>query len=249
MSRKRSGLPIDGWLALDKPLGMTSAQAVAGGAACHRAPPRSGMAARSTRWPPGCCRSPWARPPRPCRTSWTAPRSTACTVRWGEARDTDDAEGEVTATCDGPADARRDRGGPAGLRRRHQAGAAGLFGDQGGGRARLRPGPGRRAGRCWNRAACASTASSWSASPMPTMPISRRWPARAPISARWPATWPGLGHASATSRALRRLAGRPVPRGRRDFPGNCARGRARSRRFGAICFRSRPRWTTSRRWP
>ena len=58
------------------------------------------MPARSTRWRPACCRSRSARRPRPCPTSWTAASAIASRVRWGEARDTDDAEGEITATSD-----------------------------------------------------------------------------------------------------------------------------------------------------
>ncbi len=59
------------------------------------------------------------------------------TVRWGEERDTDDAEGRVVATSD----QRPERGGnpraAAALHRHDRPGAAALFGDQDRRRARL----------------------------------------------------------------------------------------------------------------
>ena len=58
------------------------------------------MAARSTRWPPACCRSPSGRRRKPCPMSWTAPSCTISRLRFGEARDTDDADGQVTETSD-----------------------------------------------------------------------------------------------------------------------------------------------------
>ena len=60
----RRARPINGWLVLDKPLGMTSTQAST--RARLTTARRWAMAARSIRWRPACCRSPWARRPRPC---------------------------------------------------------------------------------------------------------------------------------------------------------------------------------------
>ena len=70
------------------------------------------------------------------------------TLRFGEARDTDDADGAVTADERGAARAMpRSRAALPALPRRHHAGAADLLGHQGGGRAGLRHGArGPRAG-------------------------------------------------------------------------------------------------------
>ena len=47
------------------------------GALAVRRRRRRAMAARSIRWRRACCRSPWARRPRPSRSSWTAARNIA----------------------------------------------------------------------------------------------------------------------------------------------------------------------------
>ena len=83
--------------------GMSSTPAVGTGAPAVRRRRRPAMAARSIRWRPACCRSRSARRPRPCPSSWTAARNTASRSASGEARTTDDAEGEVTATSDAAA--------------------------------------------------------------------------------------------------------------------------------------------------
>ncbi len=54
----------------------------------------------SIRWRPACSRWRWARRPRPCLTRWIRKKTYRFTAHWGEARDSDDAEGKVTATCD-----------------------------------------------------------------------------------------------------------------------------------------------------
>jgi len=99
MARKRRGLPLSGWLVIDKPVGMTSSQVV-------------GRVRRLT----GAAKAGHAGTLDPLATgvlpvalgeaTKTMPfvvdstklyRFTAC---WGAARTTDDAEGEVTQTCD-----------------------------------------------------------------------------------------------------------------------------------------------------
>jgi len=93
----RKTYPIDGWLILDKPLGLTSAQAV-------------GKARRIT----GCKKIGHAGTLDPLATGvlplalgegtktipfiMDAEKAYRFEVTWGEARSTDDAEGEVTAT-------------------------------------------------------------------------------------------------------------------------------------------------------
>ena len=94
MGRRRKGRAVHGWLAVDKEIGITSAQAVWAASAVSWTRRKRDMQARWTPWRPGFCRSPWAKPRKPCPTSWMAKsyRFTAC---FGEARDTDDLEGRV----------------------------------------------------------------------------------------------------------------------------------------------------------
>ena len=89
------------------------------------------MAARSIRSRPACCRSRSARRPRPWPTSWTGQKRYRFTARWGEARTTDDAEGEVVATSERRPERGRDRGRAARVRRHARAGAAPLRRGQG----------------------------------------------------------------------------------------------------------------------
>ena len=171
------------------------------------------------------------------------------TLRLGEARATDDAEGEVSATSDRRPEDGGNPGRAAGL---HAAGSS---------RARrpIRPsrwpasapmtwpGPGEtvdlapagdpdralRADRAARRA---------------TMRFSRSCPARAPICAPRPRPRRGAGD-------RRPCRGAPAHR-RRPLHARPMRFRwIRSRPWGIVppphgtCYRSRPRWTTSRRWP
>jgi tRNA pseudouridine55 synthase len=99
MARARRGRPVDGWLVLDKPLGMSSAQAVA-----------------KVRWATGAAKAGHAGTLDPLATgvlpvalgeaTKTIPhvqdgaKSYRFTVRWGVATSTDDAEGEAVAVSD-----------------------------------------------------------------------------------------------------------------------------------------------------
>jgi tRNA pseudouridine55 synthase len=99
VARKRRGQPVHGWLALDKPVGVSSARAVAlvrrlfdaekaghGGTldplASGILPIALGEATKTVAW------------------AMAARKTYRFTVRWGEARETDDAEGAITATSD-----------------------------------------------------------------------------------------------------------------------------------------------------
>jgi tRNA pseudouridine55 synthase len=99
VARKRRGQPVHGWLALDKPVGVSSARAVAvvrrlfdaekaghGGTldplASGILPVALGEATKTVAW------------------AMAARKTYRFTVRWGEARETDDAEGAVTAVSD-----------------------------------------------------------------------------------------------------------------------------------------------------
>ncbi|WP_119461545.1 tRNA pseudouridine(55) synthase TruB [Rhodospirillaceae bacterium SYSU D60014] len=99
MARRRRGLPVHGWVVLDKPLGMTSTQAVA-------AVRRSTGAAKAGH---GGTLDPLATGLLPValgEATKTVPyvmdgtKRYRFTIRWGEERSTDDAEGAVTATSD-----------------------------------------------------------------------------------------------------------------------------------------------------
>ena len=63
------------------------------GAADNRGGRKPVMVERSTRWPPGCCRLRWVRPQRRSPMILDGRKVYRFSVRWGEARDTDDAEG------------------------------------------------------------------------------------------------------------------------------------------------------------
>jgi tRNA pseudouridine55 synthase len=97
MARRRKGLDIDGWIVLDKPLGLSSATAanrVRGILEARKAghggtldplatgilPVALGEATKTVAW---------------CQDG---AKSYRFTIRWGENRDTDDAEGAVTAS-------------------------------------------------------------------------------------------------------------------------------------------------------
>jgi len=99
VARKRRGQPIHGWLVLDKPVGVSSARVVAivrrlfnaekaghGGTldplASGILPVALGEATKTVAW------------------AMAARKTYRFTVRWGEARTTDDAEGTVIATSD-----------------------------------------------------------------------------------------------------------------------------------------------------
>ncbi|MCW5731135.1 MAG: tRNA pseudouridine(55) synthase TruB [Alphaproteobacteria bacterium] len=99
MSRRRRGLPLNGWLVLDKPAGMTSAQAVAAvrritGAA------KAGHGGTLDPLATGVLPVALGEATKTVGFALDADKGYRFRVRWGEARDTDDAEGATTATSD-----------------------------------------------------------------------------------------------------------------------------------------------------
>jgi len=111
--RKRERRDVHGWIVLDKPVGMTSTHAV--GAVKHLfQAKRAGHAGTLDPLASGVL--PIALGEATKTVSFVMEgRKTYCfTVRWGEERDTDDAEGRVTAS----------------LRRPNRTGAAALFSAQ-----------------------------------------------------------------------------------------------------------------------
>ena len=110
-----------GWLILDKPIGMTSTHAVAAVKRLFDAQ-KAGHAGTLDPLATGSCRG--ARRGHQDRplSPWTA-RSSTLHPRWGEARDTDDAEGEVDRDVRPAADGGRDLGRFSALHRRDPADA------------------------------------------------------------------------------------------------------------------------------
>ena len=99
MARKRRGNPVHGWLIIDKPLGISSAKAVARARAIMDAA-KAGHAGTLDPLATGVL--PIALGEATKTVSWVMnwPKSYRFTVRWGEARATDDSEGAVTETSD-----------------------------------------------------------------------------------------------------------------------------------------------------
>src|SRR5277367_6166714 len=96
MPRKR-GLPVHGWVAFDKPVGMTSTQAVA---AVRRAANAEKAGHGGTLDPLASGMLPIALGEATKTVQWAmaGAKRYRMTVRWGEATATDDAEGAVSET-------------------------------------------------------------------------------------------------------------------------------------------------------
>lgn len=99
MGRKRRGLPINGWLAIDKPAGMTSARVVAQvlritGAA------KAGHGGTLDPIASGVLPVALGEATKTVSYVMGSTKTYRFTVRWGESRDTDDADGAVTASAD-----------------------------------------------------------------------------------------------------------------------------------------------------
>src|SRR5258708_9272699 len=97
MARRRRGVPLHGWLVLDKPPGMTSSRAVA---AVRRALDAEKAGHGGTLDPLATGVLPIALGEATKTVAWTMAgrKIYRFTLRWGEARDTDDTEGKVTRT-------------------------------------------------------------------------------------------------------------------------------------------------------
>jgi tRNA pseudouridine55 synthase len=97
MARRRRGLPIHGWIVLDKPPGLTSAAAVA---AVRRITGAAKAGHGGTLDPIATGVLPIALGEATKTVAWAIEgrKLYHFTVRWGEARDTDDSAGAVTAT-------------------------------------------------------------------------------------------------------------------------------------------------------
>ena len=99
MARRRGGRPIHGWIAIDKPSGMSSAHVVA---RVRRITGAAKAGHGGTLDPLATGVLPVALGEATKTASWamTGDKTYRFTLRWGESRDTDDAEGEVIGTSD-----------------------------------------------------------------------------------------------------------------------------------------------------
>ena len=123
-------------MVLDKPVGMTSTHAVSVIKRLFTAK-RAGHAGTLDPLASGCLPIALGDATKTVPFVMDGRKAYGFTVRWGEERDTDDAEGRVVASSDAASHAGGDCGAAARLRRRHRAGAAALFRHQDRRRARL----------------------------------------------------------------------------------------------------------------
>ncbi len=99
MARKRKGDKIDGWINLDKPLGLTSTQAMAKVRWLLKAQ-KAGHAGTLDPLATGILPIALGEATKTISFIQDGLKTYSFTVQWGEQRDTDDMEGEIIATSD-----------------------------------------------------------------------------------------------------------------------------------------------------
>lgn len=97
--KKQRGFKLDGWLALDKPPHMTSTQAL-GAVKRILHPQKAGHAGTLDPLATGCLPIALGEATKTIPYAQDHKKLYTFTIRWGEARTTDDAEGEVIETSD-----------------------------------------------------------------------------------------------------------------------------------------------------
>ncbi len=102
--RKQTGDKVDGWLALDKPVGMTSTKAVAEVKRIFNAR-KAGHAGTLDPLASGCLPIALGEATKTVSYVMDGAKTYAFTVRWGVETTTDDGEGEPVATSDARPDA------------------------------------------------------------------------------------------------------------------------------------------------
>ncbi len=106
MSRRRKGDAVSGWINLDKPYDLGSTQAVSRVRRAFNAQ-KAGHAGTLDPLATGVLAIALGEATKTVPFAMDAQKTYRFTARWGEARDSDDAEGKVTATSDArPATAR-----------------------------------------------------------------------------------------------------------------------------------------------
>src|SRR4051812_45292061 len=96
MSRKRKGAAVHGWVVVDKPQGITSTQAVAIVRRVFDAQ-KAGHAGTLDPMATGVLAVALGEATKTVPFAMEAEKNYRFTARWGEARDSDDAEGRITA--------------------------------------------------------------------------------------------------------------------------------------------------------
>jgi tRNA pseudouridine55 synthase len=99
MGRRKKGNPVYGWVILDKPLGMTSTQAVGAVRRIFDAQ-KAGHAGTLDPMATGILAIALGEATKTVPFAMDAQKTYRFTATWGESRDSDDAEGKVTGTCD-----------------------------------------------------------------------------------------------------------------------------------------------------
>jgi tRNA pseudouridine55 synthase len=99
MPRKKKGSPVHGWVVVDKPEGVTSTQAVAVVKRVFDAQ-KAGHAGTLDPMATGVLAVALGEATKTVPYAMDAEKTYRFTARWGEGRDSDDAEGQVTATSD-----------------------------------------------------------------------------------------------------------------------------------------------------
>src|SRR6478735_7481012 len=99
MGRRKKGNPVHGWVVLDKPQGMTSTQAVAAVRRIFNAQ-KAGHAGTLDPMATGILAIALGEATKTVPYAMDADKTYRFTATWGESRDSDDAEGEVTGRSD-----------------------------------------------------------------------------------------------------------------------------------------------------
>jgi tRNA pseudouridine55 synthase len=99
MGRRKKGNAVHGWVILDKPLGMTSTQAVGAVRRIFDAQ-KAGHAGTLDPMATGILAIALGEATKTVPYAMDADKTYRFTATWGESRDTDDAEGKITGTCD-----------------------------------------------------------------------------------------------------------------------------------------------------
>src|ERR1700755_1699567 len=97
MGRRRHGRPVHGWVVVDKPVGVTSTQVVGRIRRIFDAE-KAGHAGTLDPLASGVLPTALGEATKTVPYAMDGEKTYRFTVRWGEARDTDDTEGVVTAT-------------------------------------------------------------------------------------------------------------------------------------------------------
>ncbi len=99
MARNRKGDPIHGWLIVDKPLGITSSSVVGRVRRLYKAA-KAGHGGTLDPMASGVLPVAFGEATKTVSYVMSGIKNYQFTIRWGESRSTDDAEGELTASSD-----------------------------------------------------------------------------------------------------------------------------------------------------